>query len=91
MAGIGAGLGVGMNMGQVMSEAMQPRGSNMPSQNQQANQQSNQQQPSTTQPQAAEPDFMARLTQLKTLLDQGLISQEDYDETKAKILAQLSK
>ena len=90
MAGIGAGLGVGMNMGQVMSEAMQPRGSNMPSQNQQPNQQSNQQQPST-QPQAAEPDFMARLTQLKTLLDQGLISQEDYDETKAKILAQLSK
>lgn len=79
-----------MNMGQVMSEAMQPRGSNTPSQNQQPNQQANQQQPST-QPQAAEPDFMARLTQLKTLLDQGLISQEDYDETKAKILAQLSK
>ena len=86
MAGIGAGLGVGMNMGQVMTEAMQPRGSNAPSQNQQPNQQSNQQQP-----QAAEPDFMARLTQLKTLLDQGLISQEDYDGTKAKILAQLSK
>ena len=80
MAGIGAGLGVGMNMGQVMSEAMQPRSpqqSTTPS--------------ASIQPQAEEPDFMARLTQLKALLDQDLISQADYDEAKAKILAQLSQ
>lgn len=85
MAGIGAGLGVGMNMGQVMSEAMQPKGQGSNNQNNQ-----NQQQPQA-QPEAAEPDYMARLTKLKTLLDQGLISQEDYDETKSKILDQLSK
>lgn len=80
MAGIGAGLGVGMNMGQVMSEAMQPRSpqqSTAPS--------------ASIQPQAEQPDFMARLTQLKALLDQDLISQADYDEAKAKILAQLSQ
>lgn len=79
MAGIGAGLGVGMNMGQVMSEAMAPK----------AQLQQNPQ-PAAA-PEAAPVDFTAKLSQLKALLDQGLISQEDYDETKTKILTQLSK
>ncbi len=79
MAGIGAGLGVGMNMGQVMSEAMAPK-----AQPQQSSQ------PAAA-PEAAPVDFAAKLSQLKALLDQGLISQEDYDETKTKILTQLSQ
>ena len=79
MAGIGAGLGVGMNMGQVMSEAMAPKA--QPQQNPQP----------AAAPEAAPVDFTAKLSQLKALLDQGLISQEDYDETKTKILTQLSK
>lgn len=79
MAGIGAGVGVGMNMGQVMSEAMTPK-----AQPQQSSQ------PAAA-PEAAPVDFTAKLSQLKSLLDQGLISQEDYDETKTKILTQLSK
>ena len=79
MAGIGAGLGVGMNMGQVMSEAMAPKA--QPQQHSQP----------AAAPEAAPVDFTAKLSQLKALLDQGLISQEDYDETKTKILTQLSK
>lgn len=76
MAGIGAGLGVGMNMGQVMSEAMTPR---------------TQQPQQAATPQAAPVDFTAKLSQLKGLLDQGLISQADYDEAKTKILTQLTQ
>ncbi|WP_019672013.1 SPFH domain-containing protein [Psychrobacter lutiphocae] len=86
MAGVGAGLGVGMNMGQVMSEAM---ASGQP-QAQTAQPQAQQQQP---QPAATESatDFTAKLSQLKGLLDQGLISQADYDEAKTKILTQLTQ
>ncbi len=75
MAGIGAGLGVGMNMGQAMTAAMQGQNAATPS----------------TQSPAASDDFTAKLTQLKALLDQGLISQADYDAAKAKVLAQLTK
>jgi len=38
---------------------------------------------------AAAPDPAARLGQLKTLLDQGLIQQADYDTAKAEILKKL--
>ncbi len=78
MAGIGAGLGVGMNIGQVMTEAMQGQ-----------NTANNAGDNSGSTPAAT--DFTAKLTQLKTLLDQGLISQADYDEAKAKVLAQLTQ
>ena len=40
-------------------------------------------------PAAAAPaaeDPVAKLTQLKTLLDQGLITQEDFDAAKNKVL-----
>jgi len=40
-------------------------------------------------PAPAAPDPAARLTQLKALLDQGLITQADYDQTKAEVLKQL--
>ena len=38
------------------------------------------------QPQGGGDDPVARLTQLKTMLDAGLITQEDYDAAKASIL-----
>ncbi len=44
------------------------------------------------QPAAAAPaaeDPMAKLTKMKTMLDAGLISQEDYDKAKAEVLANL--
>ncbi len=37
-------------------------------------------------PAAAAEDPVAKLTQLKSLLDQGLITQEDFDAAKAKVL-----
>ncbi len=75
LAGIGAGLAAGMNMGHMMSGAMAGVAT----------------QPATPTPAAAPatPDPAARLTQLKALLDQGLITQADYDQTKAEVLKQL--
>lgn len=43
------------------------------------------QQPPATQPQSGD-DPMAKLTQMKALLDEGLITQDDYDAAKAKLL-----
>ena len=40
-------------------------------------------------PAAAGNDHAARLTQLKALLDQGLIQQIDFDNAKAEILKKL--
>lgn len=37
-------------------------------------------------PAPAAEDPVAKLTQFKSLLDQGLITQADYDAAKAKIL-----
>ena len=37
-------------------------------------------------PEPAAEDPVAKLTQLKTMLDAGLITQEDYDNAKSKIL-----
>lgn len=92
LAGIGAGLGVGMNMGQVMGAAMmgtqQPQTANAQTVDPQATQPQANSQPPNTAPQT---DFTTKLTQLKTLLDQGLISQADYDEAKTKVLAQLTQ
>ncbi|MEC7118894.1 MAG: SPFH domain-containing protein [Pseudomonadota bacterium] len=81
LAGIGAGLAAGMNMGNMMTGAMagasaQPQpAAPAPA-------------PQTATPAAAD-DPAARLTKLKALLDQGLITQADYDQTKADILKQL--
>jgi membrane protease subunit (stomatin/prohibitin family) len=75
LAGIGAGLAAGMGVGQMMTGAM--AGAQMPM-------------PAPTQaPAPAVADPAARLTQLKALLDQGLITQADFDSTKAEILKQL--
>ena len=76
LAGIGAGLGVGAGIGQVMAGAM----SGMMQPNAQQAQQNVQ--PATEDPQA-------KLVKLKSLLDGGLISQEDFDKAKAEVLKQL--
>ena len=76
LAGIGAGLAAGMNMGNMMSGAMAGAVAT----------------PAATPvaPAAsATPDPAARLTQLTALLDQGLITQADYDQSKAEVLKQL--
>ena len=76
LAGIGAGLGVGAGIGQAMAGAM----SGMMQPNAQQAQQN-------AQPVAEDPQ--AKLLKLKSLLDGGLISQEDFDKAKAEVLKQL--
>ena len=73
LAGIGAGLGVGAGVGQAMAGAM----ANMAQAAQAA--------PAP----AAGEDPQAKLAKLKTLLDQNLISTEDYEKAKAEVLKQL--
>ncbi|RRD89695.1 SPFH domain-containing protein [Conchiformibius steedae] len=73
IAGIGAGLGVGAGIGQAMAGAM--AGMMQPQ--------------AATQPAPAAEDPQAKLAKLKTLLDNGLISQEDYDTAKNEVLKQL--
>ena len=79
LAGIGAGLGVGAGVGQAMAGAMagmmQPAAQSaaQPAQN----------------VQTASEEPQAKLAKLKSLLDGGLIAQEDYDKAKAEVLKQL--
>ena len=75
LAGIGAGLGVGAGVGQAMAGAM--AGMMQPAA-----------QPAQS-VQTTSEDPQAKLAKLKSLLDGGLISQEDYDKAKAEVLKQL--
>jgi membrane protease subunit (stomatin/prohibitin family) len=79
IAGIGAGVGAGMAVGQAMAQGMS--GAFAPPQPQP------QPQPAAV-PAAAE-SIEDRLGKLKGLLDKGLISQADYDGTKAELLKKL--
>lgn len=76
VAAMGAGLGVGVGIGQAMAGAMGQM-VNPPVTTQATVQATTAQEP------------QAKLSQLKTLLDNNLISQEDYDLAKAEILKQL--
>lgn len=68
-------LGLGMNAaGGAMGGLQQP--ATPPAHQQQA--------PAPEAPAAEDP--VAKLTQLKTMLDQGLITQEDFDAAKNKVL-----
>ena len=80
VAGIGVGIGAGVGMGQVMSDAM--RTSMAGAAQTQAPAPAQPQQPAAEAPEA-------RLAKLKGMLDQGLITQDDYDQAKAEILKQL--
>ena len=78
LAGIGAGLAAGVGVGQMMTGAIAGA---------MAGQAPQQPTPVAATPAADDP--AARLTKLKALLDQGLITQADYDSTKAEILKKL--
>ncbi len=54
---------------------------------QQAQQQYQQQQPAA--PAMSQEDGMAKLTQLKSLLDQGVLTQAEFDAQKSRILASM--
>ena len=72
-AGLGANLAAGVMMGQAMVQGLKPAAADA----------------SSAAPAASGNDHAARLTQLKALLDQGLIQQADYDNAKAEILKKL--
>ena len=71
-----AGMGAGMGAGMVMGQAMAGA------------MQNGMAQPQPVSPAAAQ-NHQDKLTQLKALLDNGLISQADYDTAKAEVLKQL--
>jgi membrane protease subunit (stomatin/prohibitin family) len=85
LAGVGAGMAAGFGMGQIMTGAIQN-----------ATAQAAQPTPPAASPTPPAPaavtptDLVARLSQLKALLDQGLITQVDFESTKADILKSLS-
>ena len=92
IAGIGAGMAAGMGMGQMMANAMTGSMSAGMNPNQgTAPQQPVEAQPATPTAPAVPPQASAedRLAKLKSMLDKGLITQRDYDATKAEILKQL--
>ena len=77
VAGMGVGMGAGLGLGQMMAGGMM-------------NQQQPQQQQPQQQPQAAAaPDPMETLKKLKQMLDNELISQDEYDAKKKEILSKL--
>ena len=86
VAGIGAGLAAGMGMGNAMTAAMMGQQVAPPAQPVQA--------APAVAPVAAAPaageDLAGKLTQLKNLLDQGLISQADYDTAKAEVIKKIT-
>jgi membrane protease subunit (stomatin/prohibitin family) len=78
MAILGMGLGAAAGAAGALQQPSTPSGF---AQQQQA--------PAEAAPAAAAPaaeDPVAKLTQLKALLDQGLITQEDFDAAKNKVL-----
>ena len=81
IAGLGArlaaGVGVGQLMGQAMQQAVQPEAP------------AAQAAPATPATAPAADNPQAKLAQLKGLLDQGLITQADYDAAKADVLKKL--
>ena len=93
VAGIGAGIAAGMGMGNAMTAAMM--GQQVAPQGQPVVQAAQTAAPvaaatvASTAPAAGE-DLAGKLTQLKTLLDQGLISQADYDTAKAEVIKKIT-
>ena len=93
VAGIGAGIAAGMGMGNAMTAAMM--GQQVAPQGQPVVQAAQTAAPvaaatvAATAPAAGE-DLAGKLTQLKTLLDQGLISQADYDTAKAEVIKKIT-
>ena len=93
VAGIGAGIAAGMGMGNAMTAAMM--GQQVAPQGQPVVQAAQTAAPvaaatvAAAAPAAGE-DLAGKLTQLKTLLDQGLINQADYDTAKAEVIKKIT-
>jgi membrane protease subunit (stomatin/prohibitin family) len=81
--GLGAGMGIGAGMAQMVSQNMANAQQQSQAQQQQAQQQQAQQQ------QAAANDPVAKLQQLKDMLDKGLITQDIYEAKRNEILSQM--
>jgi len=81
--GLGAGMGIGAGMAQIVSQSM----ANAQQQQQAATQQQAQQQ--AQQQQAAANDPVAKLQQLKDMLDKGLITQDIYEAKRNEILSKM--
>ena len=76
LAGVGASLSAGVVLGQTMAQGL--AGAQKPTVGSAA-----------AEPAAATPDPEVRLSQLKNLLDKGLISASDFDSAKAEVLKRL--
>ncbi|GHD67667.1 antifreeze protein, type I [Jeongeupia chitinilytica] len=87
LAGIGAGLAAGVGVGQVMTDAM--RGALNPQTGVAAGAVAGAATAGAAAAGVAADDPQAKLAKLKGLLDQGLISQADYDSAKAEVLKKL--
>ena len=85
LAGLGAGVAAGLGVGQMMANSM---GQAMSGLNQPAAAPAAPAAPVAPAAPATE-DPAAKLAKLKTLLDQGLIGQADYDAAKAEVLKKL--
>jgi membrane protease subunit (stomatin/prohibitin family) len=81
--GLGAGMGIGAGMAQMVSQNMANAQQQSQAQQQQAQQAAGQQQ------QAAANDPVAKLQQLKDMLDKGLITQDIYDAKRNDILSKM--
>src|SRR5437762_2114818 len=80
--GLGAGLGIGAGMAQIISQGMAQSQQQQAQQNQQAQQAQQEQQQTANDP-------VAKLQQLKDMLDKGLITQEMYDAKRNDILSKM--
>ena len=89
LAGIGASLSAGLVMGQTMADSMRQGAAGGAAAGATVGATTPAAMPTNT---AAAPadDPVARLGQLKGLLDKGLITQADFDATKAEILKKLA-
>lgn len=75
LAGMGMGLGAGVSLGQVMGQSMSQAINSVPT-------------PSVSA--TGEPSPQERLLQLKLLMDQSLITSEEYNQAKADILKKIT-
>lgn len=91
-AGMGMGLGAGMGFGNMMAGMMGQQMMGQPNMQQQMGQ-PNMQQPQNQQPtaqtQAAQEDPMEVLSKLKKLMDNGLISEDEYNAKKSEVLSRM--
>jgi membrane protease subunit (stomatin/prohibitin family) len=80
MAGVGAQVAAGAAIGQSIAQGIQGANANT---NANAN--------ANAAPASASEDYASRLKQLKRMLDDGLVTADEYERAKADILAKLTR